>query len=583
MTDTVAVLDVDERTPWWRRWEIGALVLLVLGIYGARLTALSVRGEESRWARGAVQMIATGDWIVPRQQGQVFPERPPLGSWAMALAGIARGQVDAVAIRFPSVLATLLTTTFVYVYAAAFLSRYGALAAALAYPTMGQVLQLGGLGESEAVFTLFVSASLLGWHALYSRGVPAAMFWTCGYALAALGALTKGIQAPVYFVSVTWLYLLLRRDWRSLISAGHLLGIATFAIVVSAWLIPFYRLTDGQAVRDVWFGLIGDRVHSGGLLKHIATFPLETLACMLPWSAFLFVLALPGFHRQLGNRRSFLVFLLVCLAVTYPSVWFAADARGRYYMPLYPVVACLAGWAMQYLFELRLASPGSRRGRLVWLPTAGAFFVAPIAILAVARFEPDMVAMMGSSSMMLVYAAFAWLCALTALLAWHRTTSTASFAGILGLALFIGVTNSVLVTNATAARSRDLPADVAALKGTLPPDAELVSFGPAFHRFAYYYETPIPQLNWPEAASEVPQSVTYFCYTQHEGDTPQRRNNGRGRLIEFTSGTLPFDWQLVAEVPFGRSKNDSPLECVVVGRIVRDASRVSNVNENARR
>ena len=54
---------------WWREWEVAALALLVLATYFTRLTAVPVCGEESRWATAAREMIASGDWIVPRQQG----------------------------------------------------------------------------------------------------------------------------------------------------------------------------------------------------------------------------------------------------------------------------------------------------------------------------------------------------------------------------------------------------------------------------------------------------------------------------------------------------------------------------------
>ena len=49
--------------------ESWALVLLVLGVYFSRMTALSIRGEESRRARVAYEMLETGDWLVPRVQG----------------------------------------------------------------------------------------------------------------------------------------------------------------------------------------------------------------------------------------------------------------------------------------------------------------------------------------------------------------------------------------------------------------------------------------------------------------------------------------------------------------------------------
>src|SRR5262249_42770773 len=140
------------------------LIGIVAAIYFVRLQEMSVRGEESRWATVAMEMLRTGDWVVPRQQGAPFLSRPPLGSWLIAVTTFLRGQCEVWAVRLPAVLATLITSLLVYGYSRAFLSRFGALTGALAYATMGQVLQLGRVGETEAVFTFFVSASLLAWH-----------------------------------------------------------------------------------------------------------------------------------------------------------------------------------------------------------------------------------------------------------------------------------------------------------------------------------------------------------------------------------------------------------------------------------
>src|SRR4051812_32421489 len=59
------------------RLDLVALTLLAVFVslvYGARLTVQPLVGEETRWATGAREMLATGDWIVPRQQGHVFAE-----------------------------------------------------------------------------------------------------------------------------------------------------------------------------------------------------------------------------------------------------------------------------------------------------------------------------------------------------------------------------------------------------------------------------------------------------------------------------------------------------------------------------
>ena len=108
----------------WREVELLALVVLVLGVYFTRLTDLTIRGEESRWARVAQEMLETGDWIVPRQQTEPFPDRPPLNSWLMILASRLTGELNLAAIRLPAVTATLLITLAIYLYSRNFLSRF---------------------------------------------------------------------------------------------------------------------------------------------------------------------------------------------------------------------------------------------------------------------------------------------------------------------------------------------------------------------------------------------------------------------------------------------------------------------------
>ena len=68
----------------------------------------------------------------------------------------------------------MLLSAIIYAYGRIFLTRRGALCAALAYATLGQVLQIGRLGESEALFSLLLASALLAWHAGYIRAWPPA-------------------------------------------------------------------------------------------------------------------------------------------------------------------------------------------------------------------------------------------------------------------------------------------------------------------------------------------------------------------------------------------------------------------------
>lgn len=552
-----------------REWEFAALGLLVVAVYFTRLTALPICGEESRWANGAREMIATGDWIVPRQQGELFAERPPLGSWAMALVGLAHGEVDLVAVRLPSALAILLVTWLIYAYLRTWATRTAALCAAAAFATSAQVMQLGRLGESEALFTLFVGGSLLVWHAGYLRGRSKALVWSAGYALAALGALTKGLQAPVYFMAATTAFLAVRRDWRWLFAPGHLLGLVVFGGIVGAWLVPFAR--DGwHALDDIWTGLAQDRFTWNGLLRHVLEYPFETLGCLLPWSLLLIALVTPNVSRSIVRHRPQVQFAVVALAVTYPTVWFAAGARGRYFMPLYPCLAVVLG-----VIAEQCAAVGAPRAEIAhWrrfvrglaLATAAggvALVVAnllPFAGLADAR-QPALFLFAWAIVAMIATIAMFW--------AARSQHGPRPRVAVISIAAVVGLAYAGVALNARIRGGNDLTPAIAEIKQQIPAAGELVSLGRVYHRFAYSYDAPIDQVPWPMKAEDLPADVTYFCFDQRPGDTPDDRAGNDDRLGAHTPGVLPFAWEKIAEVPCDPVKRDQAHRSVVIGRVRR--------------
>jgi 4-amino-4-deoxy-L-arabinose transferase-like glycosyltransferase len=556
------------RSGWRLDWQLAALVLLVAVAYFTRLAVLPVCGEESRWASAAREMIATGDWIVPRQQGTIFPERPPLGSWAMALVGLVRGEVDLVAVRLPSALATLAVVVLIYSYARSWITPLGSLAAAAIYATGGQVLQLGRAGESEALFTLFTAGALLSWHWGYLRGRSQALTWSLGYTLAALGALVKGPQAPVYFVGATVVYLALRRDWTWLFSRAHAVGVAAFAAIVCAWLVPF-TLSNTASLDDIWLGLAGDRFTTDGLAKHMLAYPFEILGCLLPWSPLLGAYLLPGVRRTIWQSRGELKFLLVALAVSFPTVWLAAGARGRYYMPLYPCLAVLMGLVVEHC----AAQASAQLDKLYWRRFQRVVAVVILAAggaLVIGTLVPD--GFLGETAQPATFLAI-WVAAALAcagLLAWAslKETLPRPQVGVLALAGFLALAAAGPMINARVRAANDLAPEVAELRERLDR-GELVSLGRVYHRFAYSYAAPIRQVPWPEAVVDLPDDVTYFCFDWRPCDTPESRARSDGRELGTTSGTLPFEWEEVARIECDPTERKVHNRTVIVGRVRR--------------
>ena len=547
------------------------LVLAVVSsIYAPRLARLPIVGEESRWATAAREMLATGDWIVPRQQGQVFAERPPMTVWAMAVAGWFRSQVDAVAIRLPSIVAIALTALLVYVYTRTLVSRSAGLAAALVYATFAQVLQIGRMGESEAVFALFVSGSLLLWHLGYTRRWNPLAVWSIGFGSAALAALVKGPQAPVYFVAITAVYLAVRRDWRYLLRWQYAAGAATFAAIVAAWQVPFYLATDWQTTVAAWAGLTTDRIHWGGLAKHVATYPFETFAALLPWSPLLVALVKRETRDLLADQSPLVSFLLVAVAVSYPTVWFVAGAEPRYFMPLYPLVAVLIGLVIE---RCAAAEPG-RYPRRAWhqflLLTGTLAAAGGLALAAAGLLPADWTAPLHQPRWFCL--AFAALATATVFTLWHAYRQPRRFAptiAVLAIGIIAGVAFVGIAINRNVGRWNDPTRVVADLKARVAEPTELVSLTPIDHRFAYYYDAPIAELAWPRSVDDLPAGVEYFCFMRNLGDTAERRAAGRGRSWTTTTGRLPFAWQEVTSICVERRLRGGPQRAVVLGRVVR--------------
>ncbi len=544
-------------TPWWRERELILLLVLAAVVHAGRLTELPLRGEESRRAQVAVEMMARGDWIVPRQQGEPFLSRPPLGSYPIAVAMKVLGEDSPLAVRLPTVLATLVTVLLIYGYSRLFLSRAGALGAGLAYATFGQVLQLGRLAETEATFTVLVAGALMLWHWGYTRGWSRALTWSIAYTLAALGAMAKGPQAPAYFGGTVGLYLLLRRDWRMLFGPSHFAGIATFAAVLGAWQIPFAMQMGMKGVWAIWASDVGLRYNEVTWVTyvvHAITYPPEVLGGLLPWSALLLAYLSPRFRRAIGPVAGpAAIFWGVCLLVTFPTCWFVPNARARYYMPIYPGLAILVGVVIDRAVSLE-APENVRR---IWsrflrvmaviavLLGVGAVAVSVVKVPALARVRQTLPMAAG-------FAIAATGLAVVMRRARSQAGPVAGERGALAVAGLVGLAFLGPVLSLQSRSSEDAPAAIARLKASLPKDVKLVSFGPVHHLFAYYYGDPIAYQPLPDAGGNLGPKDEYFCFG--------------GCDVPYRPQPFPFAWEPVAMVSCERKNSDKPRFFVVVGK-----------------
>jgi 4-amino-4-deoxy-L-arabinose transferase-like glycosyltransferase len=545
------------RRPAWLAPELYLILAVGAAIYGSRISALTIRGEEPRRARVAYEMMESGNWFVPTQQGRLFADRPPLGAWLMsASTQLCGGRMSTFAVRLPTIVATILTAVAVWLYTRRFLSPAGAVAAACIFLSFGQVLQLGRVAECEAVFISLVATALLGWHALYSDGRRPWIVWTWGYAWAALACLSKGPQGPIYFAAAVGAYLLLRRDWRTLFAPGHYAGLAVFAAIFGAWLVPYWLQTDLEAVRRLLFGTVTQRLgDDGSLLRHLVAYPWHILGCLLPWSPLLFRFAFPSFRAELRTnsqpQHDAVVFCATAVAATFPSVWFAFGATGRHFMSLYPCFAVLAAVVVDRSWQAARSTSLGRGWGLFIYSIAGLALAAGLTVTVAPWLTGDWADYLRQRpSFTLVFALSALATAVAAGYSLRYQNGMQRSFGVVAATCFLGLAYAGGIVNSQIADAVDTPGSVAALKKTLPAGVKIVSLGEIDPLFAYHYRDTIPVVAWPKTASEVTPEVEYFAFVEPT-DGPAR---------------IPFAWQPVSTVSCERNQTATPRRLVRIGR-----------------
>jgi 4-amino-4-deoxy-L-arabinose transferase-like glycosyltransferase len=444
----------------------------------------------------------------------------------------------------------------IYAYSRVFLTRLGALGAAVAFATLGEMFQTGRQAETEAVFIFFVSASLLVWHWGYLRTWPAVSMWIAGYSLMALGALTKGPQAPTYFVGCIGVFLLLRGELYRLFRWSHLIGVITGLLIISIWQVLFFLRMDWAAVRSIWLGDTAMRFHAWlwyEVAAHLISYPLEILGCTAPWSLLLLAYASRAFRQSLGEARPYVIFLAVCLGVAFPTCWIPPGGQSRYLAPLYPCMAVLIGLVLQRCTEVKVPASLRLGWRTFLILTSITMGLGAIAVLGVSTlsFMPRLTVFAGPPGVAMAYA-----CALLALagLTWWSRSGPEAWRvrmGMLAIAGFMALTFIGVLTEVRQRRSEYAARTVEALKAEVLQGMPLVSLDHVDAIFTYHYGQPIHAMLWPEIGDGPGPGIVYFCFDCEGSYRP----------------ALPFLWEEVAAISMDRNHHAMPEGVVVIGRI----------------
>ncbi len=321
----------------------GALIVLAAAVVAAgallpRLGAVPVWSkDEARPGLVARDAVERGYWLVPHLGDRLYPDKPPLFPWVVALA--ARGHVTEWALRLPSVLAAAVTVGAATAVGMRVAGGAGGLVAGAFLLSTFTFYQWGRTGRGEALLVCWMTLGLWSLHRWLDEGrrrdAVLLGLWT------GLGLLTKGPIALLPLGAAVASAAAVGATSRRIRDTGVALVVA--AIVVAAWLVA--------TLRDMPFAEYAGALNAAfneEIVQRPARAPLYALgvvsAGLMPWT-----LAMPGALVVVARAwrrawRPLLPAVVTCLLLVFVFT-VVVPAREVYFLPLYPVLAVILAWA----------------------------------------------------------------------------------------------------------------------------------------------------------------------------------------------------------------------------------------------
>ena len=322
--------------------------------------------DEPRFALIARDMAESGQWLIPRIAGVLYPDKPPLFLWTVAMFHKLTGSV-AVAFLLPSLLAGLGVLWLVWDLARRLWGTEvaawtgGALLATLQFP-----LQMKS-GQIDGMLCFWTTLGLYGFARHLLLGPDWRWLAIAGAACGA-GVITKGVGFLPFLVLLPWLYARVRGWPLPAYGSGQgrwLLVPALFLLVIGLWLVPMLLATTGSGDPELL------QYRDNILLKQTVTRyadawghikpPWYLLTSAVPWLwlpiTVLLPWLVPAWVRDLKARdpATLLLGAWVLLVLLFFSI--SDGKRSVYILPALPALALVAGRHLPPL----LARPGARR------------------------------------------------------------------------------------------------------------------------------------------------------------------------------------------------------------------------------
>jgi len=357
-------------------WAVVVAAALLLSVGAASLPLLDP--DESRFARTSVEMMTSGDLVVPTFEGRPRLVKPPLLHWIQVALFRLLGPTE-LAARLPSAAASLGSLLIVGWIARRRFGWEGALWAAATMATMPLVIAIGRLGTLDALLSVHILAAVaLDIAEPEEVGRYRSLAIGCLLGLAFLAKGPVGVMLPL-------LMMLAGRTacGRAILPHGRslALGVTGWCVVVLPWGLAFLgRIGPAETFEILRVEALA-RFFSG--TEHVRPpwfVPAVVLAGTFPWFGPLVMGLVRSAVRRSDPASRTAVYAGAAFLVGALFFSFSRSQLANYVLPLAPFAGIVAVWELGQVLSApreRVATPALLTGAL-GAAALGLWFAPPI-------------------------------------------------------------------------------------------------------------------------------------------------------------------------------------------------------------
>lgn len=193
--------------------------------------------DEPRFVLVAKQMLESHQWLLPMRGGELYPDKPPVFMWLVALGALLTGSLK-IAFLLPSLFAGLGTLALTWDLGRRLWGEEVARTAGTLLLMIVQFVLQTKTAQIDALVTFFITLGIYGFMR-FLCGQGGWRFYYLGWCAVGAGVITKGVGILAAFVFIP--ALLIHRGFRSPAPAAFLkaaLGPIAALGIIALWLIP---------------------------------------------------------------------------------------------------------------------------------------------------------------------------------------------------------------------------------------------------------------------------------------------------------------------------------------------------------